>query len=57
MVLLVADLYFLLLVVPWGRLYPIRSDLVDATKSEAEGGNGHAQAFWNWSEKQIKAFL
>ncbi|KAH3908846.1 short-chain dehydrogenase/reductase sthC [Parastagonospora nodorum] len=44
-------------IVPWGRLYPIRSDLSDATKTEGEGGNGHARAFWNWSEEQVKVFL
>nr|A0A0C6DRT7.1 RecName: Full=Short-chain dehydrogenase/reductase bet4; AltName: Full=Betaenone biosynthesis cluster protein 4 [Neocamarosporium betae]BAQ25463.1 short-chain dehydrogenase [Neocamarosporium betae] len=44
-------------IVPWGRLYPIRSDLLDATKSAAEGGNGHASAFWDWCEEQVKAFL
>ncbi|EOA81148.1 short-chain alcohol dehydrogenase [Exserohilum turcicum] len=44
-------------IVPWGRLYPIRSDLLNATKSEAEQGNGHAKAFWEWSEEQVKAFL
>jgi hypothetical protein len=31
--------------------------LIDATKSEAEGGNGHAKAFWDWSEEQVKAFF
>ncbi|KAF2129147.1 NAD(P)-binding protein [Dothidotthia symphoricarpi CBS 119687] len=44
-------------VVPWGRLYPIRDDLMDATKSKAEGGNGHAKEFWDWSEEQIKSYL
>ncbi|KAI1298196.1 hypothetical protein F5Y03DRAFT_398198 [Xylaria venustula] len=44
-------------VVPWGRLYPIRKDLLDATKSETEGGNGHAREFWDWSEEQVKEFM
>lgn len=43
-------------VVPWGRLYPIRKDLQDATKTEAEGGNGHAGKFWAWSEEQIREY-
>lgn len=43
-------------VVPWGRLYPIRKDLQDATKTEAEGGNAHARKFWEWSEEQIREF-
>lgn len=43
-------------VVPWGRLYPIRKDLQDATKSKAEGGNDHARKFWEWSEEQIRDY-
>lgn len=43
-------------VVPWGRFYPMRKDLQDATKTEAEGGNGHAEKFWEWSEEQIREF-
>jgi retinol dehydrogenase-12 len=31
--------------------------LVDAAKSEVEGGNGHAKKFWEWSEEQVKEFL
>ncbi|KAL1868306.1 putative secondary metabolism biosynthetic enzyme [Diaporthe australafricana] len=44
-------------VVPWGRIYTIRKDLQDATKTEAEGGNGHARKFWEWSEEQIHDYL
>lgn len=43
-------------VVPWGRIYPIRKDLQDATKTEAEGGNEHARKFWEWSEEQIREY-
>ncbi|KKY31728.1 putative short-chain dehydrogenase [Diaporthe ampelina] len=43
-------------VVPWGRIYPIRKDLQDATKTEAEGGNEHARKFWEWSEEQIRDY-
>ncbi|KAI1125430.1 hypothetical protein F5Y10DRAFT_284294 [Nemania abortiva] len=43
-------------VVPWGRVYPIRPDLMDATRSTAEGGNGHSREFWDWTEEQVKAF-
>ncbi|KAI9676691.1 MAG: hypothetical protein M1822_008254 [Bathelium mastoideum] len=43
-------------VVPWGRLYPIRPDLLDATKSEKEGGNDHAKKFWDWSEEQVREY-
>lgn len=44
-------------VVPWGRFYPIRRDLVDATKLEEEGGNGHAKKFWDWTEEQVKDYM
>ncbi len=50
-------LTYLLLVVPCGRFMPIRADLVGATKSEAEGGNGSALKFWKWSEDQIVSYL
>jgi NAD(P)-dependent dehydrogenase (short-subunit alcohol dehydrogenase family) len=43
-------------VIPWGRLYPIRKDLQDATKTEAEGGNDHARKFWEWSEEQTREY-
>jgi hypothetical protein len=35
----------------------IRKDLVEASKSEAEGGTGVAQKFWEWNEQQIKPYL
>ncbi len=44
-------------VIPWGRIYPIRKDLMAATKSAEEGGNGHAAKFWEWSEEQVKSYL
>ncbi|KAH8704117.1 hypothetical protein BGW36DRAFT_370629 [Talaromyces proteolyticus] len=43
-------------IVPWGRKYSLRSDLEAAKKTEAEGGNGHAKSFWNWSEEQVKKY-
>lgn len=43
-------------VIPWGRFLPIRQDLQKATKSEAEGGNGHAEKFWAWTEQQVAPF-
>ncbi|KAK4115439.1 NAD(P)-binding protein [Canariomyces notabilis] len=36
---------------------PLRPDLPKATKPEEEGGNGNTQAFWNWNEEQVKAYL
>ncbi|CAN8095157.1 unnamed protein product [Discula destructiva] len=44
-------------VIPWGRFYPLREDLVAATKLKDEGGNGHAKDFWDWSEEQVKDFV
>ncbi|KAI0099577.1 hypothetical protein F4776DRAFT_669237 [Hypoxylon sp. NC0597] len=32
-------------VIPFGRIYPIRKDLVEATKTEQEGGNGTRKKF------------
>ncbi|KAI0200654.1 short-chain dehydrogenase [Astrocystis sublimbata] len=39
-------------IVPWGRIENIRPDLLAGTKSEGEGGTGHAQRWWAWSEEQ-----
>ncbi|KAI1772895.1 putative short-chain dehydrogenase [Hypoxylon cercidicola] len=44
-------------VVPWGRMLPIRKDLVAATKTEEEGGNGTAKKFWEWTEEQVKPYV
>ncbi|KAI1076701.1 NAD(P)-binding protein [Whalleya microplaca] len=44
-------------VVPFGRIYPIRKDLVAATKLETEGGNGTVLKFWDWTEDQVKPYL
>ncbi|KKZ61911.1 hypothetical protein EMCG_03610 [[Emmonsia] crescens] len=44
-------------IIPWGRVAPVRKDLIEATKTEAEGGNGTALKFWEWTEKQIKPYL
>jgi len=35
----------------------IRSDLVEASKSKAEGGTGIAEQFWDWNEEQVKSYL
>lgn len=34
-----------------------RKDLVSATEPEAEGGSGIGQAFWDWTEAQVKAYV
>lgn len=44
-------------VVPFGRIYSIRSDLDFATRTEAEGGTGGVLKFWEWSEEQVKPYL
>ncbi|CAM1505936.1 Fc.00g115730.m01.CDS01 [Cosmosporella sp. VM-42] len=43
-------------VIPFGRIYPIRKDLVSATKTTAEGGNGTGTKFWEWTEDQVKDY-
>ena len=45
------------LVIPWGRFYPIRKDFLAAVKTEAEGGNGGTQKFWEWTEDQVRPYL
>lgn len=42
---------------PWGRFVPIRPDLKLAVKTKEEGGHGTSEAFWEWSEKQVKDYL
>ncbi|KAJ5113441.1 hypothetical protein N7456_001975 [Penicillium angulare] len=44
-------------VVPFGRFYPLRTDLLNATKPEAEGGTGGTAKFWEWSESQVQAYI
>ena len=45
------------LVIPWGRFGPLRKDLLDAQKTEAEGGTGQAARFWEWSEEQVRQYV
>ncbi|KAL6835567.1 short chain dehydrogenase reductase [Trichoderma sp. SZMC 28015] len=42
---------------PWGRFSSQRPDLVEGSKSKAEGGTGIAEKFWEWSEEQVKPFM
>ncbi|KAG8165625.1 hypothetical protein KVR01_004177 [Diaporthe batatas] len=44
-------------VIPWGRFRALRPDLLNATKSAAEGGTGGVRKFWDWCEEQVKAYL
>lgn len=41
---------------PWGRFSQQRKDLVQGSKSEAEGGTGIAEKFWKWSEEQVTPY-
>lgn len=52
-----ANLLILGAVAPWGRVMAIRKDLVAASKSEAEGGTGNAEKWWDWNEEQVKMFV
>jgi len=45
------------IVIPWGRVFPLREDLPKAVKSQTEGGNGNAEKFWDWNEDQVKNYL
>ncbi|OQD65447.1 hypothetical protein PENPOL_c006G01707 [Penicillium polonicum] len=44
-------------VAPFGRMFPLRSDLTKATLLEEDGGNGGTAKFWNWCEEQIKEYI
>jgi len=44
-------------VAPWGRFMNIRKDLVQASKSKAEGGTAVGEQFWQWNEEQVKPYL
>ncbi|KZL77191.1 short-chain dehydrogenase [Colletotrichum tofieldiae] len=48
-------------IIPWGRIRTDedcpRKDIVNAIKSEADGGLGYAAKFWDWCEEQCKPFV
>ncbi|KAI8953890.1 short-chain dehydrogenase [Xylaria longipes] len=44
-------------VIPFGRIAEIRKDLQEAALPEAEGGNGTAAKFWDWTEEQVKQYI
>lgn len=44
--------------VPWGKWHPgLRKDLIEAMKSEEEGGSGISAKFWEWCEEKTKDFV
>ncbi|EKG22232.1 Short-chain dehydrogenase/reductase SDR [Macrophomina phaseolina MS6] len=45
------------LVVPWGRIQTPRAGLEQAIKRKDEGGLGVAEKFWEWCEKETKAYM
>ncbi|KAJ9605352.1 short-chain alcohol dehydrogenase [Cladophialophora chaetospira] len=44
-------------IIPWGRLGPIPPRIKHDIKSQAQGGSGLAARFWDWCEKETKAYL
>jgi len=44
-------------IIPWGRVGNLRQDILDGARSKEEGGTGNAEAFWNWSEEQVRPYL
>jgi hypothetical protein len=44
-------------VIPWGRFGTLRKDIEASGKAKSEGGNGRGREFWEWSEKQVQAYL
>lgn len=43
-------------VLPWGRVGVYRRDIASALRGKADGGTGGAERFWDWCEKETKAF-
>lgn len=44
-------------VIPFGRFGALKKDLDLSGKRKSEGGNGRAEEFWEWSEKQVQQYL
>ncbi|KAG4440237.1 hypothetical protein IFR05_004256 [Cadophora sp. M221] len=43
--------------VPWGKWHPApKKDILDSLKEEKDGGSGMAGRFWDWREKETKAY-
>lgn len=43
-------------IIPWGRIFVPRKDLLEAMKSREEGGSGTAAAFWSWCETETAKY-
>ncbi|KAK8067216.1 estradiol 17 beta-dehydrogenase [Apiospora hydei] len=44
-------------VIPFGRIAPLRPDLIKATRPTEEGGNGNAQQFWEWNKDKVQEYM
>ena len=44
-------------VVPWGTLGAPRDDIANSCLITTEGGTGLASKFWEWSEKEVAAYI
>ncbi|KAF2186589.1 NAD(P)-binding protein [Zopfia rhizophila CBS 207.26] len=44
-------------VIPWGRIRPVRKDIRDGAVSEADGGTGLGEKFWQWCEAELAPYL
>ncbi|GAW25441.1 putative short-chain dehydrogenase [Rosellinia necatrix] len=44
-------------VAPWGRLWEVHAGMERAGRSVAEGGDGTAKEFWEWSEAQVSKYI
>lgn len=45
------------LAVPWGKIQSPRADISLSCKSIDESGTGVAKQFWEWTEKEVEAYL
>jgi hypothetical protein len=43
------------IVIPWGRLAPVRKDIREAGLGISEGGTGNGENFWVWSVNELRA--
>ncbi|KAJ6440731.1 short-chain dehydrogenase protein [Purpureocillium lavendulum] len=44
-------------IAPWGQLWKVSKDMVDAARTTSQGGTGVAREFWEWSEKQVEPYI
>jgi len=44
-------------VMPWGRIGNLRSDMIRAQKTAAEGGTGEVRKFWEWCERECRRYM